>query len=364
MSKTALIMAGGTGGHIFPGLAVAEALRARGWQVQWLGAPNSMESRLVPAHGFTLQTIDFSGVRGKGLVTLALLPVRLLIAFWQSIQVIRRVKPDVVVGLGGYISFPAGMMAVLLGKPLVLHEQNSVAGMANKVLAGVADKVFTAFPDVLAKAQWVGNPLRAEFLQQADPAERFAQRTGPLNLLVVGGSLGAKALNDVVPQAVALLPMEQRPKVIHQSGEKQIDALRANYAAAGVQATLTPFIDNTAQAFAHADLIVCRAGASTVTEIAAVGAAAVLVPFPSAVDDHQTRNARYLSDQGAATLVDQKQLTPRMLADLLLKSELPVLLSIALKAKKMQKIHATEAVVQACEELSGDSTTVAQGGSL
>jgi UDP-N-acetylglucosamine--N-acetylmuramyl-(pentapeptide) pyrophosphoryl-undecaprenol N-acetylglucosamine transferase len=364
VSKTALIMAGGTGGHIFPGLAVAEALRARGWQVQWLGAPNSMESRLVPARGFTLQTIDFSGVRGKGLVTLALLPVRLLKAFWQSIQVIRRVKPDVVVGLGGYISFPAGMMAVLLGKPLVLHEQNSVAGMANKVLAGVADKVFTAFPDVLAKAQWVGNPLRAEFLQQADPAERFAQRTGPLNLLVVGGSLGAKALNDVVPQAVALLPMEQRPKVIHQSGEKQIDALRANYAAAGVEATLTPFIDNTAQAFAHADLIVCRAGASTVTEIAAVGAAAVLVPFPSAVDDHQTRNARYLSDQGAATLVDQKQLTPRMLADLLLKSELPVLLSIALKAKKMQKIHATEAVVQACEELSGDSTTVAQGGSL
>jgi UDP-N-acetylglucosamine--N-acetylmuramyl-(pentapeptide) pyrophosphoryl-undecaprenol N-acetylglucosamine transferase len=364
MSKTALIMAGGTGGHIFPGLAVAEALRTRGWQVQWLGAPNSMESRLVPARGFTLQTIDFSGVRGKGLVTLALLPVRLLKAFWQSIQVIRRVKPDVVVGLGGYISFPAGMMAVLLGKPLVLHEQNSVAGMANKVLAGVADKVFTAFPDVLAKAQWVGNPLRAEFLQQADPAERFAQRSGPLNLLVVGGSLGAKALNDIVPQAVALLPIEQRPRVIHQSGEKQIDALRANYSVAGVEATLTPFIDNTAEAFAQADLIVCRAGASTVTEIAAVGAAAVLVPFPSAVDDHQTCNARYLSDQGAATLVDQKDLTPRILANLLLKSELPVLLSIALKAKNMQKIHATEAVVQACEELSGDHTTAVQGGSL
>jgi UDP-N-acetylglucosamine--N-acetylmuramyl-(pentapeptide) pyrophosphoryl-undecaprenol N-acetylglucosamine transferase len=364
MSKTALIMAGGTGGHIFPGLAVAEALRMRGWQVQWLGAPNSMESRLVPARGFTLQTIDFSGVRGKGLVTLALLPVRLLKAFWQSIQVIRRVKPDVVVGLGGYISFPAGMMAVLLGKPLVLHEQNSVAGMANKVLAGVADKVFTAFPDVLAKAQWVGNPLRAEFLQQADPAERFARRSGPLNLLVVGGSLGAKALNDVVPQAVALLPIEQRPRVIHQSGEKQIDALRANYAAAGVDATLTPFIDNTAQAFAQADLIVCRAGASTVTEIAAVGAAAVLVPFPSAVDDHQTRNARYLSEQGAATLVNQKELTPQMLANLLLKSELSVLLSIAQKAKNMQKLHATEAVVQACEELSGGHTPAVQGGSL
>jgi UDP-N-acetylglucosamine--N-acetylmuramyl-(pentapeptide) pyrophosphoryl-undecaprenol N-acetylglucosamine transferase len=364
MSKTALIMAGGTGGHIFPGLAVAEALRSRGWQVQWLGAPNSMESRLVPPRGFTLQTIDFSGVRGKGLVTLALLPLRLLKAFWQSFQVIRRVKPDVVVGLGGYISFPAGMMAVLLGKPLVLHEQNSVAGMANKVLATVADKVFTAFPGVLAKGEWVGNPLRTEFLQQAEPAERFAARSGPLKLLVVGGSLGAKALNDIVPQAVALLPMAQRPRIIHQSGEKQIDALRASYAAAGVEATLTPFIDNTAAAFAQADLIVCRAGASTVTEIAAVGAAAVFVPFPSAVDDHQTTNARFLSDQGAAQLIAQKDLTPEKLAQLLLKSELYVLCSIGQKAKTMQKIHATEAVVQACETLTGGTAQRMQGAEL
>ncbi len=364
MSKTALIMAGGTGGHIFPGLAVAEALRTRGWQVQWLGAPNSMESRLVPPRGFTLQTIDFSGVRGKGLLTLALLPLRLLKAFWQSIQVIRRVKPDVVVGLGGYISFPAGMMAVLLGKPLVLHEQNSVAGMANKVLATVADKVFTAFPGVLSKGEWVGNPLRTEFLQQADPAERFAARSGPLNLLVVGGSLGAKALNEIVPQAVALLPLAQRPRIIHQSGEKQIDALRANYAAAGVEATLTPFIDNTAAAFAQADLIVCRAGASTVTEIAAVGAAAVFVPFPSAVDDHQTTNARFLSDHGAAQLIAQKDLTPEKLAQLLLKSELIVLCSIGQKAKTMQKIHATEAVVQACETLTGGTAQRMQGAEL
>lgn len=351
MSKTALIMAGGTGGHIFPGLAVAEALRVKGWQVQWLGAPNSMESRLVPPRGFELQTIDFSGVRGKGLLTLAVLPARLLKAFWQSIQVIRRVKPDVVVGLGGYISFPAGMMAVLLGKPLVLHEQNSVAGMANKVLASVADKVFTAFPKVLAKGIWVGNPLRTEFLQQADPAVRFAGRSGPLNLLVVGGSLGAKALNDVVPQALARIPLAKRPKVIHQSGEKQIDALRANYAAAGVQATLTPFITNTAEAFAQADLIVCRSGASTVTEIAAVGAAAVFVPFPFAVDDHQTLNARFLSDQGAAKIVVQKDLNADFLAQLLLKSELAELLEIAQKAKNMQKIHATQAVVEACEAL-------------
>ncbi len=353
MSKVALIMAGGTGGHIFPGLAVAEALRDKGWQVQWLGAPNSMESRLVPARGFTLQTIDFSGVRGKSLMTLALLPVRLLKAFWQSIHVIRRVKPHVVLGFGGYISFPAGMMAVLLGKPLVLHEQNSVAGMANKVLARVADKVFTAFPAVFAQAEWTGNPLRAEFLQQAEPDQRFAGRTLPFKLLVVGGSLGAKALNDVVPLAVALLPLADRPVITHQSGEKQIDALRANYAAAGVQATLTPFIENTASAFAQADLIVCRAGASTVTEIAAVGAAAVFVPFPSAVDDHQTLNARYLSDQGAARLVAQKDLTPKKLAQLLQKLQHTELLSMANKAKTMQKIQATEAVVQACEKLRG-----------
>jgi UDP-N-acetylglucosamine--N-acetylmuramyl-(pentapeptide) pyrophosphoryl-undecaprenol N-acetylglucosamine transferase len=353
MNKVALVMAGGTGGHIFPGLAVAEALRAKGWQVQWLGAPNSMESRLVPARGFTLQTIDFSGVRGKGLVTLALLPVRLLKAFWQSIHVIRRVKPHVVLGFGGYISFPAGMMAVLLGKPLVLHEQNSVAGMANKVLARVADKVFTAFPAVFAQAEWTGNPLRAEFLQQAEPDQRFAGRTPPFKLLVVGGSLGAKALNDVVPLAVALLPLADRPVITHQSGEKQIDALRANYAAAGVQATLTPFIENTANAFAQADLIVCRAGASTVTEIAAVGAAAVFVPFPSAVDDHQTLNARYLSDQGAARLVAQKDLTPEKLAQLLQKMQHTELLLMANKAKTMQKIQATEAVVQACESLRG-----------
>ena len=360
-SKTALIMAGGTGGHIFPGLAVAEALRAGGWQVQWLGAPNSMESRLVPPRGFNFQTIDFSGVRGKGLATLAWLPLRLLKAFWQSIQVLRSVKPDVVVGLGGYISFPAGLMAVLLRKPLVLHEQNSVAGLTNKVLAIVADKVFTAFPSVLAKGEWVGNPLRAEFMQQAEPAERFAGRSGPLNLLVVGGSLGAKALNEIVPKAVALIPKAQRPNIIHQSGEKQIDALRANYFDAAVEATLTPFIDNTAVAFAQADLIVCRAGASTVTEIAAVGAAAVFVPFPSAVDDHQTTNARFLSDQGAAYLIAQQDLTPEKLADMLLKSELLVLLNIGKKAKTMQKIHATEAVVLACETLHGDASHAIQG---
>ena len=355
--KCALIMAGGTGGHIFPGLAVAEALRAKGWRVHWLGASGSaanpsMESQLVPPRGFAFEAIDFSGVRGKGVVTLAFLPLRLLVAFWQSIQVLRRVKPHVVIGLGGYIAFPAGMMAVLLGKPLVLHEQNSVAGMVNRVLAQLADGIFTAFPDVLKNAQWIGNPLRGAFTQQALPEARFAGRHGPLRLLVVGGSLGARALNTIVPQALALLPLEQRPRVTHQSGAKQIDELRANYAAAGVDATLTPFIDDTATAFAEADLIICRAGASTVTEIAAVGAAALFVPFPSAVDDHQTGNARFLVERGAGLQMKQSELTPQVLANMLLKTDRFTLLNIGLQAKTMQKTEATAHMVAACEELT------------
>ncbi len=357
MAPCALIMAGGTGGHIFPGLAVAEALRDKGWRVHWLGGKGSpgnpsMESQLVPPRGFAFETIDFSGVRGKGPVTLALLPLRLLKAFWQSIQVIRRVKPQVVIGLGGYIAFPAGMMAVLLGKPLVLHEQNSVAGMVNKILAQLADRVFTAFPNVLKNAEWVGNPLRTPFTQQAEPDARFSGRTGPLRLLVVGGSLGAKALNSIVPQALALMPPEQRPVVTHQSGAKQIDELRANYNSANVEATLTPFIDDTACAFAAADLIICRAGASTVTEIAAVGAAALFVPFPSAVDDHQTSNARFLVERGAGWQMAQSELTPQRLADMLQITERLTLMSIGLEAKKMQKIAATTHIVAACEELT------------
>ena len=357
VQRCALIMAGGTGGHIFPGLAVAQALRERGWRVHWLGgvgsaAQPSMESRLVPPQGIPLESIDFSGVRGKGLSTLAMLPWRLLRACWQSAQVLRRVQPDVVLGLGGYITFPAGMMSVLMGKPLVLHEQNSVAGLANKVLAKVAARVFTAFPGVIQNGIWVGNPLRPAFIGGPDPVTRFAGRSGPLRLLVLGGSLGARALNDIVPRALALMPVHQRPLVIHQSGTQQIDALRANYASAGVQAQLTPFIDDTAQACADADLVLCRAGASSVTEIAAVGAAALFVPFPFAVDDHQTRNARFLVDQGAGWLLPQHELTPERLTDMLQKTERKTLLTYALQAKKFEKIDATAKLVAACEELS------------
>jgi len=350
--RCALVMAGGTGGHIFPGLAVAEALRERGWRVHWLGVPGSMEQQLVPPRGFAFEAVEFGGVRGKGLGTLLRLPLRLGKACWQSLQVLRRVRPDVVLGLGGYITFPGGVMAALLGKPLVLHEQNSVAGAANKLLARLAKRVFSAFPDVLPQGRWVGNPLRTAFLNQADPATRFAPRSGPLRLLVVGGSLGAKALNDAVPQALALIPAAQRPSVLHQSGAKQIDALRASYAAAGVEAELTPFIDDTARAYAEADLVICRAGASTVTELAAVGAAALFVPFPAAVDDHQTVNARFLVQAGGGWLLPQRELTPQGLAEILQKLERSTLVESAQKANTMKKIGATEAVVAACEELA------------
>jgi len=350
--KCALIMAGGTGGHIFPGLAVAEALRAQGWRVHWLGVPASMEEQLVVPRGFAFESVQFGGVRGKGLKTLALLPLRLMRAFWQSLQVVRRVQPDVVVGLGGYITFPGGLMATLLGKPLVLHEQNSVAGLANKLLARVAKRVFTAFPQVLPGAAWVGNPLRSAFTEQAEPARRFAGRSGPLKLLVVGGSLGAKALNDAVPQALALMPAEQRPTVVHQSGARQIDALRANYAAVGVEAMLTPFIDDTASAFAQADVVICRAGASTVTEMAAVGAAAVFVPFPFAVDDHQTTNARFLVDQQGGWLLPQGEMTALNLAQRLQSLDRGTLLRVAQNAYQQRKTNATREVVLACEELA------------
>ena len=349
----ALVMAGGTGGHIFPGLALAEALRAKGWRVHWLGVPGSMEERLVPPRGFAFESVQFSGVRGKGMKTLVQLPGRLLRAFWQSWQAVRRVQPDVVIGLGGYVTFPGGLMGVLAGKPLVLHEQNSVAGMANKVLARVATRIFSAYPHALPKAEWVGNPLRAEFLQQPAPAQRFAGRTGPLRLLVLGGSLGAQGLNDVVPQALALMPADQRPQVLHQSGSLHIEALRALYARLGVQGQLTPFIDGTAQAMADADLLVCRAGASTVTEIAAVGAAAVFVPFPHAVDDHQTHNARFLVEAGAAVLVQQRDLTPESLQQIIMKSERNMLMQQAQSAKKMQKTEAVNQMVAACEQLAG-----------
>lgn len=347
-----MIMAGGTGGHVFPALAVADHLRALGWRVVWLGARTGMEATLVPKHGYEMAWVRFSGLRGKGLVAKLLLPLNLLVAFWQALRALRAQRPDVVLGMGGYIAFPGGMMAALLGRPLAIHEQNSIAGLSNRVLAGVADQVLVAFPDALRNATFVGNPVREAIARVAPPAERFAGRDGPLRILVVGGSLGAAALNDIVPKALAQLPAEARPVVTHQSGAKHVDALRANYARAGVDANAVAFIDDMARAYADADLVICRAGATTVAELAAAGVAAILVPFPFAVDDHQTTNARYLADAGAGVLVQQRDLTPEALAGLLREFSREQLLAKATKARALGKPDATRAVAEACMELA------------
>lgn len=352
--RTLLVMAGGTGGHVFPGLAVAKALREQGWRVVWLGNRTGMEATLVPSHDIPMEYIQFGGLRGKGLLTKLLLPVNLLRAFWQSIGALRRVRPSVVLGMGGYITFPAGMMASLLGRPLVLHEQNSVAGLANKVLAKVADRVLCAFPQALPGAEWTGNPVRDEVAALPEPALRYEGRQGPLRVLVVGGSLGAAALNEIVPKAIALLPAGERPLVCHQAGVKQIDQLRANYAAAGVEARAVPFIDDMAQAYADADLVICRAGAMTVSEVAAAGVAALFVPFPHAVDDHQTTNARFLSERGAALLVQQGELSAEGLAHMLSGLTRPQLKQMAQLARDVAKPDATRRVAEICSQMARD----------
>ena len=349
MSRTILIMAGGTGGHIFPALAVAEKMRERGWRVVWMGNPEGMEARLVPQHGF--ENLKFAALRGKGILRKLLLPLNLLRGFWQAQKAIRQVQPNVVLGMGGYITFPGGMMAALLGKPLVVHEQNSVAGLANRVLAGVADRIATGFPEVLAKGVWAGNPVRPEIAKMAPPAARFAGREGALHLLVIGGSLGAQALNEMVPQAMALLGENELPQIVHQAGEKHIEALKANYAAVGVAAHCVSFIEDMAGAYEWADLVICRSGALTVAELAAAGVASILVPFPHAVDDHQTGNARFLVNVGGAFLLPQGELTPQAIA-LIRNYSRGQLLEMAEKARSLAKPDATEEVANICAEIA------------
>ncbi|WP_126446715.1 undecaprenyldiphospho-muramoylpentapeptide beta-N-acetylglucosaminyltransferase [Sulfuricystis multivorans] len=349
--KTIVIMAGGTGGHIMPGLAVADILRDAGWQVVWMGNPDGMEAKLVPPRHYEMAWVKFSALRGKGLARKLLLPFNLLTAFWQAWRAFGRIRPHVVLGLGGFISFPGGMMASLRGIPLVLHEQNAIPGLANRVLAHVADRVLTGFPDTFKRGQWVGNPVRPEITALPPPAERYGARSGRLQVLVLGGSLGAAALNETVPKALASLPEGERPEVVHQSGEKHLDALRAAYAAAGVRAHTVAFIEDMAGAYEWADLVICRAGASTVAELACAGVASILVPFPHAVDDHQTANARFLAQAGAAILLPQGELTPERLA-LIRDLKRPQLLEMAEKARALAKPAAAEAVAQSCIEVS------------
>ena len=348
--KTVLIMAGGTGGHIMPGIAVADELEARGWKIAWMGNADGMEAQLTAGRGYEHAWIKFTALRGKGLLRKLLLPFNLLRGFAQAWQALGRVRPDVVVGFGGYVTFPGGMMAVLRGIPLVLHEQNSVAGLANRVLALVADRILSGFPAVLKSARWVGNPVRPAIAALPVPAQRYAGRSGPLKILVVGGSLGAKALNDVLPEALAALPVAERPQLLHQSGKHHLSSLQQRYSDLNVHAQCMAFIADMPAAYADADLVICRAGALTVAELAAAGVPSILVPFPHAVDDHQTANARFLSEAGAAILMPQEELSVEALAKLpsLGRDQLR---EMAEKARALARPDAARDVANVCEEL-------------
>ncbi|MTW22002.1 undecaprenyldiphospho-muramoylpentapeptide beta-N-acetylglucosaminyltransferase [Allochromatium palmeri] len=351
------VMAGGTGGHVFPALAVAEYLRDRGVEVFWIGTQAGMESRLVPEHGFELEWVAIEGVRGKGVAQWLKAPFRLLGAFGQARAILRRRRPTVVLGMGGFVSGPGGLAARALGLPLVIHEQNFVPGMTNQWLARVATRVFEAFPGSFPPARGAvvtGNPVRQSILDLPAPAERLAGRSGPARLLVLGGSLGAQALNETVPQALALLPPEQRPLVRHQAGERTLDLARAAYGEAGVEAEVVAFVSDMAAAYAWADLVVCRSGALTVSELAGAGIGSILVPYPFAVDDHQVGNARYLSEAGAARLIIQRDLTAAGLAEHLstLFSDRARLLALAEAARRRAQPEATAHIANACLELS------------
>lgn len=352
MTRSILIMAGGTGGHIFPALAVADCLRAQGWRITWLGAANSMEADLVPKAGYPLVTVRFAGLRGKGLLRKLILPFNLLIALWQSAVVILRHRPDVLLGMGGYITFPGGMMGALLRRPLLIHEQNSIAGLSNKSLSHLATRTLTGFPEVLPNAEWCGNPVRASIAALPDPLVRYAARSGELNILVLGGSLGAQAINHCLPQALALIPIAVRPQVLHQTGKQHFAATQTLYSNAQVSADVQPFLDDMAKQYAWADLVICRAGALTIAELSAAGVASILIPFPFAVDDHQTANAKFLSAHEAAILLPQATLNARHLADLLQAFTREKALIMALAAHKLAKPDAAQRVAAVCMELA------------
>lgn len=364
LSPCVAVMAGGTGGHVFPALAVAEVLRARGAEVFWVGTRAGMEARLVPAHGFAMEYVGIQGVRGKGLKALLTAPFKLAAAVREAAGIFRRRGARTVLGMGGFVAGPGGLAAKLQGRALVIQEQNSVPGLTNQWLARVADRVFEAFPGSFPGARRAidsGNPVRADIAALPAPAARLAGRSGPPRLLVVGGSLGAKALNETVPAALALLAPDARPLVRHQAGEKTLDIARAAYTAAGVEAEVTAFIDDMAAAYAWADLLVCRAGALTVAEVAAAGVPAIFIPFPYAVDDHQVGNARWLSDAGAARLVIQRDLTPELLAGHLreLLADAGKRLAMAEAGRAKARIDAAERIADACLELAAESESTA-----
>jgi UDP-N-acetylglucosamine--N-acetylmuramyl-(pentapeptide) pyrophosphoryl-undecaprenol N-acetylglucosamine transferase len=356
-----LVMAGGTGGHVFPALALARMLREKSFEVVWLGTQRGLEARIVPAAGIPLEWLSVGGLRGKGVTTLLAAPFRLVKALTQALRVIRRHRPVVVVGLGGFVTGPGGVAAWLTRRPLVIHEQNAIAGFTNRCLSHIASEVLEAFPNSFGrdvKARAIGNPVRGDISAVPPPAERFASRSGVIRLLVIGGSQGAARLNAVVPFALAKLASSMTFDVRHQAGERWIEAGRQSYANAGVRADVRPFIEDMAEAYSWADLVICRSGALTVSELAAVGIGAILVPFPAAVDDHQTHNARYLVREGAAILIADRALTAERLADelkQLCSAGRGKLLGMADRARQLSKPHATEELTAACLTLAKEA---------
>lgn len=354
-ARRVLIMAGGTGGHVFPALAVAEELRERGIAVNWLGTRRGIEADLVPGADFPLHFIDVVGLRGKsGVVGKLKAPFGLLKALWQAIGVVRCVGPQCVLGFGGFASGPGGLAARLLGKPLVIHEQNAVAGTTNRILQKLATRVLQAFPNTLAKGEHCGNPVRREISALEAPQSRLTFTEGQrLRLLVLGGSLGALAINQVLPEALALLPVSERPAVVHQCGQKHLDVTRKAYEGAGVDAEVVAFVDDMAAAYGAADFVICRAGALTVSELTAAGLGSVLIPYPHAIDDHQSANARWLADNDAAVMMQQKDFNPEALATLL--KELLVnkqqLVAMAVSARALALPDAVSTVANVCEEV-------------
>ncbi|MFS1524902.1 undecaprenyldiphospho-muramoylpentapeptide beta-N-acetylglucosaminyltransferase [Microbulbifer sp. 2304DJ12-6] len=349
--KRFLLMAGGTGGHVFPALAVAQALREQGARIEWLGTRQGIEARLVPPANIPLHCIAVEGLRGKGRLALLKAPVQIARAVRQAHAVIGKVQPDAVLGFGGFVTGPGGVAARLSGRPLIIHEQNAVAGTTNKLLSRIANRVLEAFPSGLPRARQVGNPVRREIAQLPAPQLRIGTEL-PLRLLVLGGSLGAAAINAMVPEAIALLQPSQRPNVVHQAGESHLVLAREAYRAAGVAAEVVPFIGDMAEAYSAADLILCRAGALTVSEIAAAGIGAIMVPFPFAIDDHQTRNGQWLQDAGGAIVVQQREMDAQKLSELLQKllADPQKLLEMAQAARRVAKVDATQQVVAACAE--------------
>lgn len=353
MTPLALIMAGGTGGHVFPALAVAEDLRARHWRIVWMGTHAGLEARVIPAKGIPIEWVSISGLRGKGWATLLMAPLRLAKAYWQALAIVRRHKPTVVLGVGGFVTGPGGVAARTLGRPLVIHEQNAIAGLTNRWLARIANVVLEGFPGSFGRperARYIGNPVREAIALLPAPDARFSERNGPARVLVVGGSLGARRLNAAMPRALALMPPAERPEIWHQAGDRGLAEAHAAYSEAGVYARVVPFIDDMAQAYAWCDLIVCRAGALTIAELTAAGLGAILVPFPAAVDDHQTANAKLLVDADAALLIADSDLAPERLAQALaeLTRDRTRLLDMARRARALARPHATRDLAAAC----------------